>query len=395
MLLAAAALVALRTALPLMALRTVTAGIGMYGLSGLFLTNAAWRRGAPLALAGVMLVPLAGTVDLFLGFPARRAVAAAVAHTLDPLGVAHVSTATVLVVDGRAAAVDLPCAGMRSLWSIGLLLAGATWLERRPLDRWFVATSVLSGGLLIVANGLRVAVLVGLDTVAGQPLLAKIVHLPLGILGFGLAGAAAWGVLRCAPTVPAAAPATVRWTVPGWSLAVGALFAVGLTSPAETVEPAALPLHMPGDAVGLTAGETQLFDRFGATAQKISLPTPTAGTAVFVASRTWRAQHPPRMCLEAGGATLDGEQGLWLDDAPVRFANVTRDGSAATALWWFQSGDQITDDATERMWAGLGSNQPWIMVSVVLDGAYPPNDRTLHDLVRRLRSQVHSQLEAT
>ena len=92
--------------------------------------------------------------------------------------------------------VDLPCSGVKSLWTGALFLIAATWIERRPLNLRWLGVAGIFGGLLLAANLARVAVLVLVGQVAGWPLAAEMIHVPLGVLGFVAACAAAVMLMR-------------------------------------------------------------------------------------------------------------------------------------------------------------------------------------------------------
>ena len=158
-----------------------------YGLVGLYAEPGRWRRSRSLWLLAACVVPLSVHLDAYLGFPARKLTAVAVSAVLDVLGVAHVDTGTVLLTESRAAYVDLPCSGVRSLWSSAVFLLAATGLTRRAIDLRWLGIAGLTAGLVLAANAVRVAVLVALETVAGWPLAAEVLHQPLGVLGFVVA----------------------------------------------------------------------------------------------------------------------------------------------------------------------------------------------------------------
>jgi hypothetical protein len=65
-----------------------------------------------------------------------------------------------------------------------------------------------------------------------------------------------------------------------------------------------------------------------------------------------------------------------------------------TAIWWLQSADGATDDHARRVWEGLfGPPQPWVLVSVLVDGPADLSDPRLQALTGDLRAAVASSLE--
>ena len=125
---------------------------------------------------------------------------------------------TILVFENGISQVDIPCSGVKSLWSGMMFLLAATWIRHKPINlRWLLVAGVF-GVLLFAANLARVAALVVVGPVAGWPLLAEMLHLPLGVLGFAAACAAAvalldrWVAHATTPGEPA--PACLLYTSP-------------------------------------------------------------------------------------------------------------------------------------------------------------------------------------
>lgn len=113
--------------------------------------------------------------------------------------IAAISSYDIIVLENGIAHVDLPCSGLRSLWTGTLFLLATTWLEGRQLGtRWFVVCGT-NLFLLISANIVRVLVLVVTTYVLQQRAYAQVLHLPLGLLGFICASALTWLLLQTVP----------------------------------------------------------------------------------------------------------------------------------------------------------------------------------------------------
>ncbi|MDP2310027.1 MAG: exosortase O [Pseudomonadota bacterium] len=391
--------------------------LGGYALVGLYAPPATWRAGLPWIGLLTLTLPFGAFSEVYLGFPARLFTAGLVRDGLDFLGIASLSRDTILVLDrpGGTAAVqiDAPCAGVRSLWSAGVFLLAAACVEGRRLDRWFGAAVVVTGGLLLAANTLRVATLVVLGAVLDAPAIASAVHVPLGLLGFAWAAAAGWLVLRQGPgTTGAAAPSPASPTpVPGLApLLAASLVALATLVPSPPTAPAAalpftlaLPDHLEATPFVATAiapipAEVDYF-------AGVDVPPPAkwrftsvgrsslAGTLLVVPSRAWRAHHLPSACLLGQGHTVEGPWTVAIAPSfDVRVARV--DDGAATAVWWFQAPGRTTEDLSVRTWAALsGAEDRWVLVSMLLEGTIAP--LTLDPLVRALHRSVHAGLDPT
>ncbi|MGQ0600254.1 MAG: archaeosortase/exosortase family protein, partial [Anaerolineales bacterium] len=171
-------------------------GLASYGLLGLWMEPRAWRQGMPAVLLLIGALPFGEHMQTFIGYPARILTAALVRDGLAAAGIGAVGIDTILVFENGVSQVDLPCSGVKSLWTGGLFLIAATWIERRPINgRWF-GIALVFAALLFVANLARVGALIVVGQVMGWTLAAQMLHVPLGVLAFAAACAAAAGLLR-------------------------------------------------------------------------------------------------------------------------------------------------------------------------------------------------------
>ncbi len=412
-------------------------GLSAYGLLGLWMLPRRWRQGAAAAMLLILALPIGHHLETFLGYPLRVATARAVQGMLAAAGQQGIELDTILVFDGGAAQVDLPCSGVRSLWTGALFLTAATWIERRRLGwAWLLAAATLAG-LLVLANLLRVGLLVLAGSVAGLPRLAEMMHLPLGLLAFGLSCGVALALLRRSPSLgkDAWSPAGGRQEEPArhqheprgsslgtpgssWGtsrvperavgLGVAAFLALGIAmyTPRPMVSagpgdmaaqwpfPAALdarPLPMDEQALGWLAEDgADVIMRARFEHQGLS------GSVLLVGSSTWRAHHQPERCLEVFGLEARRSRTLlveWPDGAeprrgawPLRIVELTDAGGAErSAGYWFQSASRVTDDHASRIWADLPPRRErWVMVSILFDGEAADGDPTLPSLHRQL-----------
>jgi len=376
--------------------------LGAWGLLGLFVPAARWRRALPLALVGVCILPLGSVLDVYLGFPLRLGTARVVAAALQPLGLGSHPAETIVLVEGAGAQIDVPCSGVRSLWSGALLWAAATWIERRRIGLAWLGAGLVFAGLLVAFNGVRVLALVMLHTWA--PAAMDVLHVPLGLIAFGVAGLLGWLLLRRMPAAEAldapcgstpAAPSRPLW---GLALALGALAllppasAPGIAAsvaPLELSDPQLRPLP-------LGPQEATLFrTRHAEAAGKWSFDLGDAqGQLVMVRSRSFRAQHRPDLCHGSAGRTVEHEAPVLLaPDVPARLLRLRQGSTDSMALYWFQSAERTTNDYGERVWAALdGDAEDWVMVSVLVQPPRPLDDPVLAGLLRRVHAHAAAQL---
>ena len=402
---------------------------GAWGLLGLLLSPQRWRQTLPLALATACILPLGPALDLYLGFPLRLATATLIHAVLEPLGLGPGTAETIVVLEGAGVQIDLPCSGVRSLWSGALLWTAATFIERRRIGGRWVLAGALFAGLLIALNAARVLALVLLHSF-GPPVAMEILHVPLGLGAFATAGVLGWAMLRRLPPAPGPDPTTIdpgRPRAPRslWVLAAALSALAALPSPAPAAGTALRVLAPPDPAMeplALHADEIRLLEqrhaqaagkwRFSWNPPQGAPAPPLQGQLVMVLSRSWRSQHRPDICHAAHGRTVDREEPVLLapriparrlhlrhtdDDAGSDDAGSDDAGSneaGSVAYYWFQSAEQTTNEYGTRIWAALdGHAEPWMMVSVMLDTPADPDDPRLRDLLLAVHAHAHAQLD--
>ena len=379
-------------------------GLASYGLLGLWLEPTRWRAGLPAALLLIGVLPFGAHLQTFVGYPLRIATARVVEQGLAAAGVGSVSVDTILVFENGVSNVDLPCSGVQSLWTGALFLLAATWMERRSLNGRWLAVAALFAALLLVANLARVAILISAGPVLGWELLAQMLHVPLGVLGFGAACAAAVVLLRRIPrNVPQQRANGYAAKRPGWlaPALVGFIFIISffyVERPASGMTSEAIGWKWPDalatEPMPLKADEREWLVRDGAEAadrRRFQLGE-LSGSMILISSRTWRAHHRPERCFEVYGLNLEESRTVLTDSQqPLRFVSLGRPREQAqlTAVYWFQSANQITDDYATRIWADLApQRERWVLVSVVLDQPVESYDPDLRRLVELLQQSV-------
>ena len=366
-------------------------GLATYGLLGLWMSPARWRLGFPIALLFVGVLPFGDHMQTFIGYPMRILTAYLVQHGLMANGVESVGVDTILVFENGVSKVDLPCSGVKSLWTGLLFLLAATWIEKRPLSLRLGFIALFMVGLLFIVNLMRVAILTVTGPVLGWALLAEMLHVPLGILGFGLACLVVVWLLRGLPsatimaqetTVPSISPS--RWLAPFLIIAIALMVTAYAPRPEIGLTQASVAWVFPDtlhtEAMPLKPDELDWLTRDGAESahrQRFQWGE-LSGTMILITSKTWRAHHRPERCFEVYGLSLDDSRThLVAGQIPVRYVALG-DGnhnSLRSATYWFQSADQITDDYATRIWADLSpERERWVLVSVLFDEVIDPND---------------------
>lgn len=384
--------------------------LASYGLLGLWLSPQRWRQGLPAMLLFIGVLPFGEHLQTFVGYPMRIFTAELVRNGLAAAGVASMGVDTILVFENGVSHVDLPCSGIKSLWTGMLFLLAATWIEQRPLTPYWFFIALLLLPILFMANLVRVAILVIVGQVVGSPLLAEMVHVPLGVLGFVVVCATAVALLRWRkPSTPQASvnhrlqmSQTPKW-LPFFLIVIITfmiqLYAprplIGLSAEANSwtfadnliVEP--LPLK-PDENEWLTRDGAESAERMRFRWGDIS------GSMILISSKTWRAHHRPERCFEVYGLALDDSHThLVSTTMPVRFVALSDDDQTRqySATYWFQSPQQTTDDYGTRIWSDVSlERERWVLVSILFDGRVNPNDPEIETLYLAMQETVEVYL---
>lgn len=391
-------------------INTISAGFfGLvgYGLLGLWMRPDRWRDGLPVALLLIAALPFGEHLQTVIGYPMRLATAAIVRDGVRVFGVTSIGVDTILVFENGISTVDVPCSGVKSLWSGALFLLAATWIERRRLNLSWLAIAGVFVALLFLGNLARVGILVVVGEALGQRDLAAMLHVPLGVGVFALTCLAPYGLLRrrgrrLLDDRPARPSTTPRWLAPALAAAILAISA--FHSPRTTVGGLGvapvlrLPATMTLQEQPLTERESEWLTRDGADwFQRFRFTSSTgdgqtvAGSVILVQASTWRAHHRPERCFEVLGIKLgDSRTDLVAPDFPIRVFRVG-DASAETyaAAYWYQSPSATTDDFGARVWADLtGRSESWMLVSLVLENQADPASPPARAFIRALRDAV-------
>lgn len=374
--------------------------LGTYGLCGLFLQPHVWRKGLPAAALIAAILPFCTQFGTGLGFPVRVLTARVVEQMLSAWHIAAVSSYDIIVLENGIAHVDLPCSGLRSLWTGTLFLLAVTWLEGRLIGtRWLLVCGA-SLFLLILSNIFRVLILVLITNVLQQPTSAQMLHLPLGLLGFVCACGLTWAMLQSVPNssptplvplVPPAPPA-----IKLQALLLICIITLALIPPLRHPQEKPLsiaslnwPQQMVLERVPLTAAEQRFFDNTSAVPEKRRFEWgELSGSILLVSSTSWASYHPPELCFVGSGLKVDGTERKWLTPSVQARWLSLQDGKLS-ATYWFQSPEQTTDDFLSRLWTQVTRRQKtWALVSILFDSFKNPDSpeirifaTTIHDVI--------------
>ncbi len=331
------------------------------------------------ALAGLLLLslPVAASMQFFLGYPLRVVAAEGAVRLLELGSVVVARSGTQVELAGQVIGVDPACGGVRMLWH-ALAAAMALAALHRLTSRATVVAGVLAIALVIPANVVRATLLVlrEVGVLPGEML----GHGGVGLVSFGIVLGPLWLAIssRARP-----AEVAVETQEPGM-VELRLLWLAALLAPLMMVA-GARPRGAPERAVDAKIftfdGLTQPLTRLPATEMEAAFARSFPGT---LASYDWggrqvilrrvdratRRLHPTRDCLRAAGFSTTEAATMTMSDGSVwaRFY-AGRDGKRWTVSERIVSttnGASWTD-ASAWFWAAVRHplNGPWRAETVI------------------------------
>ena len=391
--------------------------LGSYGLLGLFLSPSTWKLGWPAAVLVSCLLPFSTQFQTGLGTPARVLTAHWVERAMHLWQISAISANDIIVLENGIAHVDLPCSGLKSLWTGSLFLLVVTGLERRQLGLKWLLAAFGTVFALFWANAFRVFLLVLMVYGLNAPQVAEMMHVPLGLIGFSLSCAACWYMLQWVPQAveatensvgqPDAGPSPLsskdRPITRNWQfglLASMAAFAIASHRIVPPVSPAAiaaiqLPQQLQATPLPLSDAEKSFFTHSNnPIAEKWRFDWGgLTGSMLMVVSQNWQVHHPPELCFAGNGFRVDGMRPEQLgQDLEARWLSLERGQLSAT--YWFQSPQGTTDEYMTRFWESITHREtPWMMVSILFDRSLEPDSEGVRSMTTAIRAAIEESFQ--
>ena len=378
--------------------------LGSYGLLGLFIDRDAWHKGLSIAVIVACVVPFITAFNSGLGFPVRVLTAHAVAQTLSDFHLGAASSHDIIVMENGIARVDLPCSGMKSLWTGTVFLLGITYIEKRQLGFRWLLIAIANLAFLVVANIIRVLILVIAIETLQQRQLAEIIHLPLGILGFLGASFLSWLLLQKVPRNDINLPTIKKFQSRQylkfkWLLGIVIILGIiGQIDPnrvnATTLGSINLPSEIITEKLELSEPEQNFFDN---PANPIVEKTRfkfnhLSGSMLLVGSNSWQTHHPPELCFLGNGFKIDKMESKAIDKS-INARWLSLQNGELSATYWFQSNRSTTDDFIKRIADYVTNrNKTWVLISILFDRNENPNTEEIKNFTNSIYQSVDRSL---
>ena len=383
--------------------------LGSYGLVGLFINSFTWHKNLILAIITACIIPFSISFSSGLGFPVRVITAHLVADVLSHYNLSAISSHDIILMENGIAQVDLPCSGMKSLWVGTVFLLGATWLENRRLGLHWLLVAIANIFFLIIANLVRVLILVLIIEVWQQRQIAEILHLPLGVIGFIFSGILTWILLQKVsrhsnselitsqgsgiPQISSNKQAlnlNVSWLL----VIVFSLGIIGQLKPAPSHLTALKSIDLPPEIVtqtlALSQAETNFFDNpANPLVQKMRFQTNNlSGSMLIVASDTWHSHHPPELCFVGNGFKVDNMDSTMINNS-IHARWLSLENGELSATYWFQSSQETTDNFISRIWEDIThKNKTWVLVSILFDHSQNSSNSEVQNFAHNLYQAI-------
>ena len=386
----------------------------LYGLAGHFLDTDLWRSMLLPMLLLILILPFEQHLDVFLGFPLRLLSADWASSLLRLTSLNPMTVESILMIDNRAAIVDLDCSGINSLWIGVIFYLLLTWIERYRLNLRWLLVGLFFLFLLVAANVIRITILVAMELILHLPRLGAVIHQFLGLLCFTAACLLGWAMLRifalshpfcqaedrCQPD-PVDGYSIIRASIIPLTI-IACTFLYHPMDKASQSNRASVQLasrYLPQDKA-LTRMEGDFFSDKQARIQKLrfhlpELEKPLTGSMILVWSRNWRNHHVPENCYLGQGYSIT-DKGVWMlnDLTSVRYVSLhhsqnrdKQNSPPLTGVYWFQSAAADTPDYASRVLAGIGSHsEEWVMASILWDRAVSPME--VSPFIRELKQTL-------
>lgn len=351
----------------------VRAGLAVCGIAACYGIH---RRAGLMGLL-VLSLPLAASMQFFLGYPLRLAAAEGAVRLLELGSLVVARTGTQIELGGQVIGVDPACGGVRMLWHA---LAAAMGLAAIHRLRWraTVIGGLLAVVLVIPANAVRAALLAVQES--GHLPETTLGHGGIGLLSFAVILVPLWLAISSRAKAPVPAmPAVEAGKEEMILLAAAAVLAPVLAF--GTPRAPAPPDLGVGPEVFTFHGMTLPLEPLPATATESAFAKSFPGT---LASYRWgdsqvilrrvneatRRLHPSRDCLRAAGfETTDAVTVTRGDGSQWSLFHATRDGERRTVHERIVSerNGAIWTDVSAWYWSALRNplNGPWQAETVI------------------------------
>ncbi|MCB9235713.1 MAG: exosortase O [Bacteroidia bacterium] len=396
-------------------LAATACGLFVFGLAGFYSTPEKWARSIVPVTLLLMTLPFGTILDVYLGFPLRMGLIKALSGAFHDMGMANITSETIITIENNASQIDLSCSGLKGIWASLLFFFSITWIERLKISFAWVLSLCLLLGMVLLGNLFRIMAIVSLDSIYQLPKVAEAVHAPLGIISFGFACALTWLLIRSQPytwldsksrkisfpsftSISPLAHSHSRNLAGKMALLLILLPCLLLPYIKDETKPGqALKIRLPAEwqatEMELRAEEASFFAEQNSQAAKYAFKWDTLqGSLLLVKNTGWRGHHHPEHCFRAAGQHIISSQTILT--APNKPAKQLEMEENTLGFYWFQSPNSCTDDFSAKVWSEITHKENnWILVSAVFNDMNKNSFPLALQFVAQLNEKVGDYLQ--
>jgi len=384
--------------------------LGTYGFFASFhrVSPTFWRKGLIMAGLAALALPFALVPGTGMGFYLRLLTADAAAQLLAIIGHSSLGAHDVLIFDNGIAQVDLPCSGLKSLFTgTGFFFIASLLLRREVNFKWMMGYGIFAA-LLVIANAFRVTILIWVSEILQHREIAESIHMPLGLMLFCMVCLCGIYILfKLQPfnredSSHNTPESSSNFKGAALSTCVGFLFLGSTLFLSQNAYNVPLRVTLPNiinvETVALTPTETRFFGARDQTSAKKWLfkYQDLSGSMLVVRSGAANGLHAPEVCMLGNGISVDQMHTREFNAGNYRYLTV--DKEQRNAIYWMQSERIITDDFRKRLNNFiLGGQDDWVMVTILFDNRLnlatsSENKTSVENLMLALQSHFSAEI---
>ncbi len=377
--------------------------LGIYSLLGFYLEYRFWKRSVFIFLLLVLTLPLLERVQRFLGFPIRLVTANTVSFLLEFFGIGNISKSAVIVTENHATSIDLPCSGVKSIYTGALFMLAVYYLQKVRISIKLIVITLGFFAALLFFNTWRVFSLVYIYDVLSMKSFGNTVHVFLGVMGFLISCIFFWTITSRYASLDTPSAKTqnlvdkyTKYLKPFLVIVLSILFATNLFFAKQ--QPVAINQTIQNEysyklnginltELPFTDREVSYFVNSDVEFSKKFSGTITGGqifSLLIVTSKSARTHHDPEICLQGLGYKINNSEILQANG--LRLRRLTLNDGNDQVLYWYVGKENNLLDYSERVWEEITKiGQTWVLVMI---GFTDPIDLSRED-VRDLLYQVN------
>lgn len=357
--------------------------LGTYAIIGFYIEKHLWRRSLFIFLILILTVPLLERVQKFLGFPIRLMTADIVRYLLQILGIGTVSKSAVIISENHATSIDLPCSGVKSIYTGALFMLAVYYLQKVCVSWKILGISIIFFIALLFFNTWRVFSLVYIYDILEMHEFGDSIHVTMGVFGFIASCILLWFLTKRYVVVGSSVHTEKSSTISSSSnlkkvliVLLSILIVINLffvkeraLSPVQKIEkPFVLPSTLLTE-LSFTEREQSYFVNSDVEFSKKFSGVTKDGLAfslLIVSSKSARTHHDPEICLQGLGYEINNSEIVQINGLKVR--RLSLNDNTAEVLYWYVGKNKNLLDYSERVWEEVKNpKQSWALVIIGLN----------------------------